>query len=140
MVFMGTAATIPTGAMAERWRFVAFAVFSVFVGAVIYPLFANWTWGGGWLSQLGTNLGLGHGHVDFAGSSVVHMTGGMIALVGAALFGPSRGKYNPDGSARESEEHTSELQSLTNLVCRLLLEKKKKNNNIKKKQTTKHDI
>src|SRR5467141_3262965 len=99
MVFMDTAATIPTGALAERWRFVAFAVFSVFVGAVIYPLFANWTWGGGWLSQLGTNLGLGHGHVDFAGSSVVHMTGGMIALVGAALLGPRRGKYNPDGSA-----------------------------------------
>src|SRR5438445_1171983 len=82
MVFMDTAATIPTGAMAERWKFSAFAVFSIFVGAVIYPLFANWTWGGGWLSQLGTNLGLGHGHVDFAGSSVVHMTGGMIALVG----------------------------------------------------------
>src|SRR5438093_1052815 len=92
-------------AMAERWRFVAFAVFSVFVGAVIYPLFANWTWGGGWLSQLGTNLGLGHGHVDFAGSSVVHMTGGMIALVGAALLGPRRGKYNPDGSANAIPGH-----------------------------------
>src|SRR5579884_3531041 len=63
MVFMDTAATIPTGAMAERWKFSAFAVFSVFVGAFIYPLFANWTWGGGWLSQLGVNLGLGHGHV-----------------------------------------------------------------------------
>src|SRR5919109_860569 len=98
MVFMDTAATIPTGAMAERWKFSAFAVFSIFVGAVIYPLFGNWTWGGGWLSQLGTNLGLGHGHVDFAGSSVVHMTGGVIALVGAWLIGPRRGKYNADGS------------------------------------------
>src|SRR6266446_5951613 len=105
MVFMDTAATIPTGAMAERWRFVAFAVFSVFVGAVIYPLFANWTWGGGWLSQLGTDLGPGLGHVDFAGSSVVHMTGGMIALVGAALLGPRRGKYNPDGSANAIPGH-----------------------------------
>src|SRR5213596_161536 len=78
MVFMDTAATIPTGAMAERWKFSAFAVFSVFVGAVIYPVYANWTWGGGWLAMLGVNLGLGHGHVDFAGSSVVHMTGGVI--------------------------------------------------------------
>ncbi|HKW41944.1 MAG TPA: ammonium transporter [Gemmatimonadales bacterium] len=105
MVFMDTAATIPTGAMAERWKFSAFAVFSVFIGAFIYPLFANWTWGGGWLSQLGTNLGLGHGHVDFAGSSVVHMTGGVIALVGAALLGPRRGKYNPDGTANAIPGH-----------------------------------
>jgi ammonium transporter, Amt family len=105
MVFMDTAATIPTGAMAERWKFSAFAVFSVFIGAFIYPLFANWTWGGGWLSQLGTNLGLGHGHVDFAGSSVVHMTGGVIALVGAALLGPRRGKYNPDGTPNAIPGH-----------------------------------
>src|SRR6266704_3549629 len=70
MVFMDTAATIPTGALAERWRFAAFAVFSVFVGAVIYPIYANWTWGGGWLAMLGKNLGLGHGHVDFAGSTL----------------------------------------------------------------------
>src|SRR6266571_3499646 len=57
MVFMDTAATIPTGAMAERWKFSAFAVFSLFIGAVIYPVYANWTWGGGWLSQLGVNPG-----------------------------------------------------------------------------------
>src|SRR5438094_1070624 len=105
MVFMDTTATIPTGAMAERWKFSAFAVFSIFVGAVIYPIYANWTWGGGWLSQLGTNLGLGHGHVDFAGSSVVHMTGGVIALVGAWLLGPRRGKYNKDGSANAIPGH-----------------------------------
>ena len=105
MVFMDTAATIPTGAMAERWKFSAFVVFTVFIGALIYPLFANWTWGGGWLSQLGTNLGLGHGHVDFAGSSVVHMTGGMIALVGAALIGPRRGKYNADGTPNAIPGH-----------------------------------
>src|SRR5206468_3535500 len=79
MVFMDTAATIPTGALAERWKFAAFVVFSVFVGAFIYPVYANWTWGGGWLSMLGKNLGLGHGHVDFAGSSVVHMTGGLMS-------------------------------------------------------------
>src|SRR6266704_650349 len=105
MVFMDTAATIPTGAMAERWKFSAFAVFSVFVGTIIYPLFANWTWGGGWLSQLGVNLGLGHGHVDFAGSSVVHMTGGVIALVGAWLIGARRGKYNADGTPNAIPGH-----------------------------------
>src|SRR5258706_368069 len=105
MVFMDTAATIPTGALAERWRFVAFAVFSVFVGAVIYPIYATWTWGGGWLAMLGKNLGLGHGHVDFAGSSVVHMTGGVMAFVTAILLGPRRGKYGADGSVRAIAGH-----------------------------------
>src|SRR2546430_1521364 len=99
MVFMDTAATITTGALAERWKFSAFVVFSVFVGAFIYPIYANWTWGGGWLAMLGKNLGLGHGHVDFAGSSVVHMTGGVMAFVTAALLGPRRGKYNADGTS-----------------------------------------
>src|SRR2546428_354793 len=98
MVFMDTAATIPTGALAERWKFAAFVVFSVFVGAFIYPIYANWTWGGGWLAMLGKNVGLGHGHVDFAGSSVVHMTGGVMAFVTAWLLGPRRGKYNADGT------------------------------------------
>src|SRR5712672_1821978 len=105
MVFMDTTATIPTGALAERWKFSAFAVFSVFIGAVIYPIYANWTWGGGWLAMLGKNLGLGHGHVDFAGSSVVHMTGGVMAFVAAALLGPRRGKYNADGSANAIPGH-----------------------------------
>ena len=105
MVFMDTAATIPTGALAERWKFSAFAVFSVLVGAVIYPIYANWTWGGGWLAMLGKNLGLGHGHVDFAGSSVVHMTGGVMAFVTAALLGPRRGKYNSDGSVNAIPGH-----------------------------------
>lgn len=97
MVFMDTTATIPTGAMAERWKFSSFCVFSVFVGGLIYPLYANWVWGGGWLAQLGANAGLGHGHVDFAGSSVVHMTGGVMAIVGAKLIGPRQGKYGADG-------------------------------------------
>src|SRR5438045_2753420 len=105
MVFMDTAATIPTGALAERWKFSAFVVFSVFVGAFIYPIYANWTWGGGWLSMLGKNLGLGHGHVDFAGSSVVHMTGGVMAFFAAALLGPRRGKYNFDGSVNAIPGH-----------------------------------
>jgi ammonium transporter, Amt family len=105
MVFMDTAATIPTGALAERWKFASFVVFSLFVGALIYPLYANWTWGGGWLATLGKNFGLGHGHVDFAGSSVVHMTGGVIALVTAKLLGARRGKYNADGSANAIPGH-----------------------------------
>lgn len=87
MVFMDTAATIPTGAMAERWKFASFCLFSVLIATVIYPLYANWVWGGGWLSLLGKNYGLGHGHVDFAGSSVVHMTGGVMALVGIIGLG-----------------------------------------------------
>src|SRR5262245_59529235 len=83
MVFMDTTATIPTGAMAERWKYSAFVIYGLLVGSIIYPVFGNWVWGGGWLSQLGANFGLGHGHVDFAGSSVVHLTGGVLAFVGA---------------------------------------------------------
>src|SRR5256714_13403286 len=105
MVFMDTAAAIPTGALAERWKFSAFAVFSVFVGAFIYPIYANWPWGGGWLAMLGKNLGLGHGHVDFAGSSVVHMTGGVMAFITAILLGPRRGKYNANGTANAIPGH-----------------------------------
>ncbi|HOX28375.1 MAG TPA: ammonium transporter, partial [bacterium] len=68
MVFMDTTATIPTGAMAERWTFKSFVVYGFFISAIVYPLYANWVWGGGWLSALGRNFGLGHGHLDFAGS------------------------------------------------------------------------
>src|SRR6185436_2691652 len=81
MVFMDTTATIPTGSMAERWRFMPFCLFSFIVGAFIYPVYGSWVWGGGWLAALGKNFGLGHGHVDFAGSSVVHLCGGTIAFV-----------------------------------------------------------
>jgi ammonium transporter, Amt family len=80
-------------------------VFSLFIGGLIYPLYANWVWGGGWLATLGKNFGLGHGHVDFAGSSVVHMTGGVMALVTAKLLGPRRGKYNPDGTVNTIPGH-----------------------------------
>ena len=99
MVFMDTAATIPTGAMAERWKFTSFVLFSFMLSTIIYPIYANWVWGGGWLSQLGHNFGLGHGHVDFAGSSVVHMVGGVAAFVGAKMMGPRIGKYTADGKA-----------------------------------------
>ena len=105
MVFMDTAATIPTGAMAERWKFSAFFIYAFFLSMISYPLFANWVWGGGWLSQLGKNFGLGHGHVDFAGSSVVHMVGGVTALAGAMVLGPRIGKFNKDGTANAIPGH-----------------------------------
>ena len=97
MVFMDTTATVPTGAAAERWKFSAFMIYGCFIGSFIYPIFGNWVWGGGWLSQMGVNFGLGHGHLDFAGSSVVHLQGGVISLVFAWLIGPRYGKYNKDG-------------------------------------------
>jgi len=97
MVFMDTAATIPTGSMAERWKFSSFIVFALFMSMFVYPLFANWVWGGGWLAALGGNFGLGHGHVDFAGSSVVHMVGGIAALAGAIVIGPRIGKFTRSG-------------------------------------------
>lgn len=99
MVFMDTALTIVTGACAERWKFITFSVSSVLMGAFTYPIFANWAWGAGWLSQLGTNLGLGKGYCDFAGSGVVHTVGGMTALAVALLIGPRIGKFNRDGSS-----------------------------------------
>lgn len=98
LVFMDTAATIVTGSMAERWKFSAFLVFGVFTAAVTYPIYGMWVWGGGWLASLGKNLGLGHGVLDFAGSSVVHAVGGFSALAGAAVLGPRLGKFKKDGT------------------------------------------
>ena len=97
-MFMDTAATIPTGALAERWKFSSFMVYGLFMSMFLYPLYGNWVWGGGWLATLGVNAGLGHGHVDFAGSSVVHMTGGVTALAGAIVLGPRVGKFRRDGA------------------------------------------
>ncbi|MBF0591346.1 MAG: ammonium transporter [Nitrospirae bacterium] len=105
LVFMDTAATIPTGAMAERWTFKSFVIYSFFIAMITYPLYANWVWGGGWLSQLGKNFGLGHGMVDFAGSSVVHMVGGVSALAGAIVLGPRIGKYKSDGTPNAIPGH-----------------------------------
>jgi Amt family ammonium transporter len=105
MVFMDTALTIVTGAAAERWKYAAFAVSSVFMGAITYPLFANWAWGGGWLSQLGVNFGLGHGYADFAGSGVVHAVGGLTALALALIVGPRIGKFNRNGTPNAMPGH-----------------------------------
>jgi Amt family ammonium transporter len=105
MVFMDTTATIPTGAAAERWKYSAFMIYGVALGMIMYPIYGNWVWGGGWCSQLGTKLGLGHGTVDFAGSSVVHLQGGIIAFWFAKMIGPRVGKYNKDGSANPIPAH-----------------------------------
>ena len=105
MVFMDTTVTIPTGAMAERVKYSAYVLTSFFIAMFFYPLFGNWMWGGGWMSTLGANFGLGHGAVDFAGSSVVHAMGGMLALAGAVIIGPRIGKFKKDGTARAFPGH-----------------------------------
>ncbi|HTQ64026.1 MAG TPA: ammonium transporter [Puia sp.] len=105
LVFMDTTATIPTGAMAERWKFKSFVIYGFFISMFVYPIFGNWVWGSGWLSQLGVNFGLGHGHVDFAGSSVVHEVGGVAALAGAMVIGPRLGKYGKDGKVNTIPGH-----------------------------------
>lgn len=105
VAFMDTVATIPTGAMAERWKWKSFVVWGLFCGAIYYPLFGAWTWGGGWLAKLGTSMDWGNGYVDFAGSGVVHMMGGVAALAGAIVLGPRIGKYGPDGKPRTLAAH-----------------------------------
>jgi len=105
MVFMDTTVTIPTGAVAERIKYSAIVITSFFISMFLYPLFGNWVWGGGWLSTLGKNFGLGHGVVDFAGSAVVHSMGGMLALAGAIVIGPRIGKFKKDGTTRAFPGH-----------------------------------
>jgi len=105
MVFMDTGATIPTGAAVERWKFSAFIVTSFLFAAFTYPLFANWAWGGGWLSSLGTNFNLGKGYSDFAGSGVVHAVGGITALALAMMIGPRIGKYERSGKSNAILAH-----------------------------------
>jgi len=102
---VAVAATIATGVMAERWRFPNFILYGFWAGALPIALFGRWVWGGGWLSQLGHSFGLGHGFVDFAGSSVIHMAGGVIGLAGAVMLGPRLGKYARDGRPRPMPGH-----------------------------------
>lgn len=104
-VFMDTACTIPTGSMAERVKLSAIIANTVFISTIYYPLFGNWVWGGGWLAQLGVNAGLGHGVVDFAGSSVVHAMGGAAALAGAMIIGPRIGKFKKNGKSNVIPGH-----------------------------------
>ena len=116
VAFMDTTATIPTGSMAERWRWKSFVVWGLFCGAIYYPLFGAWTWGGGWLNQLGNNLRLGFGYVDFAGSGVVHAVGGAAALAGALVLGPRIGKYAKDGTPRALPGHNIPMAMLGTFI------------------------
>ena len=105
VAFMDTVATIPTGSMAERWKWSSFTIWGLFCGAIYYPLFAAWTWGGGWLSKTWDTMSLGAGYVDFAGSGVVHAVGGVAALAGAIVLGPRIGKFGADGKPRALPGH-----------------------------------
>ncbi len=116
MVFMDTTATIVTGACAERWSFKSFFIFSIVIGAFIYPVFGCWVWGGGWLAQLGYRLGLGHGAVDYAGSGVVHLQGGALAFITALLIGPRIGKYAADGKVNAILPHDIPMVQLGTFI------------------------
>lgn len=116
-VFCATAATIVSGAMAERTNFKAYLLYSIAISAVVYPVSGHWIWGGGWLSTLGTAEGLlpglgAYGFHDFAGSTAVHMVGGLSALIGAKILGPRIGKYNKDGSPNAIPGHSLTLGAL----------------------------
>ncbi len=115
LVFMDTTATIPTGSMAERFRWLPFCIYGLFVGAIIYPIYGNWAWGGGWLSQL-SKIGLGAGYIDFAGSGVVHAIGGWTALAGALALGPRLGKFNKDGTPNAIPGHNLTLALLGTFI------------------------
>ena len=104
MVFAGTAATIVAGAVAERTKTQAYLAYSFMIGAIIYPLYGHWVWGGGWLGSLDA-IGL-PAAADYAGSGVVHAVGGFIALAGAAVVGPRIGKFNSDGTANQLPIHS----------------------------------
>jgi ammonium transporter, Amt family len=97
LVFCGTAATIVSGGVAERIKFVSFIVFTFIIATVVYPVVGHWIWGGGWLASLGM--------FDFAGSTVVHSVGGWSAIAGILVLGPRIGKYRPDGSPRPIYGH-----------------------------------
>ena len=112
VAFMDTTATIPTGAMAERWKWKSFVVWGLFCGAIYYPIFAAWTWGGGWLAKTWSSLHLGAGYVDFAGSGVVHAVGGVASVAGAIVLGPRIGKYGPDGKPRAIPGHNIPMAML----------------------------
>ncbi|WP_435015549.1 ammonium transporter [Tundrisphaera sp. TA3] len=114
--FLGTAAIIPTGSLAERWRMKASCLFGLAISMLIYPIFGCWAWGGGWLAGLGTNFGIGNGFVDFAGSGVVHLTGGVAALVGSSVVGPRIGKYRRDGMPNPIPGHNIPLVIVGSLL------------------------
>lgn len=103
-VFCATAATIVSGAMAERTKFISYCIYSLLISAVVYPISGHWIWGGGWLSKLGFH--------DFAGSTAVHMVGGVASLIGAKILGPRIGKYDRDGKPRAILGHNLSIAAL----------------------------
>lgn len=103
-VFCATAATIVSGAMAERTKFISYCIYSAVISAVVYPVSGHWIWGGGWLAQMGFH--------DFAGSTAVHMCGGVAALIGAKILGPRIGKYDKDGKPKAILGHSLTLGAL----------------------------
>ena len=103
-VFCATSATIVSGAMAERTKFYMYMIYSVLISVCVYPVSGHWTWGGGWLSELGFH--------DFAGSTVVHLVGGCLAFVGAWVLGPRLGKYGKDGKSRAIPGHNLTVAAL----------------------------
>ncbi len=104
LVFCATAATIVSGAMAERTKFVAYCIYSIIISLIVYPIEAHWIWGGGWLAQKGFH--------DFAGSCAIHMVGGITALIGAKILGPRIGKFNKDGSPNGIPGHNITIGAL----------------------------
>ena len=114
--FMDTTATIPTGSMAERWKWGSFVTWGFFCGGIYYPMIAAWTWGGGWLAKTWATMSLGAGYVDFAGSGVVHLVGGVAALAGAIVLGPRIGKYSEDGKAIAMHGHNLPMAMLGALI------------------------
>ncbi len=104
LVFCATAATIVSGAMAERTKFLSYCIYSAVISAVIYPVEAHWIWGGGWLAQLG--------FIDFAGSAAIHTVGGVSALIGAIILGPRIGKYGKNGKVNAIPGHSLTLGAL----------------------------
>lgn len=112
MVFAATAATIVSGAMAERTKINAYLAYSFLISAIVYPVYGHWVWGGGWLAK----LDFGQGAKDFAGSGVVHVVGGLSALVGAWMLGPRIGKFGPDGRPRAIPGHSVTLVVLGTFI------------------------
>ncbi len=112
LVFCATAATIVSGAVAERLKFPAYLIYSAVVSLIIYPLYGHWVWGGGWLSK----LPFGMGHLDFAGSGVVHTIGGMVGLAGAIALGPRFGKFGKDGRPKAIPGHSITLAALGTFI------------------------
>lgn len=104
MVFAATASTIVSGAIAERTKYFSYIIYSIFISGLFYPIVGHWTWGGGWLSELG--------FADFAGSTIVHSVGGWFALAGAIVIGPRIGKYTPEGKPQAIPGHSIPMAAL----------------------------